>query len=114
MDVCALRASQQRSNSRRQRSRASRSSSTWPFTTTPGTRFVTNGARFFDAMDAHRDSRILVHCAANYRVTAFLGLYRTLRLGIPRDLAFAPMRTVWEPNEVWARFIEDMLDKSGA
>src|SRR5690349_15033801 len=44
---------------------------------------------FFDAMDAHRGRRILVHCAANYRVTAFLGLYRTLRLGMPREPAFA-------------------------
>ncbi len=32
---------------------------------------------FCDAMDAHRGEKVLVHCAANMRVTAFLGLYRT-------------------------------------
>src|SRR5262245_57886917 len=36
---------------------------------------------FFDAMDRNRGRSALVHCAANKRVTAFLGLYRVIRLG---------------------------------
>jgi protein tyrosine phosphatase (PTP) superfamily phosphohydrolase (DUF442 family)/uncharacterized damage-inducible protein DinB len=60
---------------------------------------------FFDAMDANRTRRMLVHCAANKRVTAFLGLYRVIRLGWTADDAFALMRTVWEPDAVWSRFI---------
>ena len=31
--------------------------------------------QFFDAMDRHRHEKVLVHCAANKRVTVFLGLY---------------------------------------
>src|SRR4029079_7876592 len=31
---------------------------------------------FIAAMNAHQGKVILVHCAANYRVTAFVGLYR--------------------------------------
>lgn len=65
--------------------------------------------RFFAAMDAHRHEKLLVHCAANKRVTAFLGLYRVLALGWTRDEAFAPMRQTWEPDETWRSFIDAML-----
>jgi protein tyrosine phosphatase (PTP) superfamily phosphohydrolase (DUF442 family) len=34
---------------------------------------------YMDAMDAYRGRKVWVHCAANMRVTAFLGLYRVLR-----------------------------------
>ncbi len=68
---------------------------------------------FFDAMEANKGRRILVHCAANKRVTAFLGLYRIIKQGWPYDKAFALMRTVWEPDAVWASFIRSMLDKYG-
>jgi hypothetical protein len=60
-------------------------------------------------MDAHKDETVLVHCAANYRVTAFIGLYRVLRLGWAADKAFEPMRSVWEPDEVWKAFIARAL-----
>ena len=66
---------------------------------------------FFDAMDAHRGRKVLVHCAANKRVTAFLGLYRAIRLGWDPERAFEPMRAIWEPNAAWAPFIAAMLDK---
>ena len=48
-------------------------------------------------------------CAANMRVSVFLGLYRVHRLGWTRDKAFDVMNSLWEPNEVWADFIERTL-----
>jgi protein tyrosine phosphatase (PTP) superfamily phosphohydrolase (DUF442 family) len=66
---------------------------------------------FFDAMERHRGKKLLVHCAANKRVTAFLGLYRVMREDWDRGRAFAPMREIWEPNPAWAAFIEAMLAK---
>jgi len=68
---------------------------------------------FFSAMDAHRAQALLVHCGANYRVSAFLGLYNVLRLGQPREEAFALMDSVWKPNPVWTQFIQDMLSRHG-
>jgi uncharacterized protein (TIGR01244 family) len=65
---------------------------------------------FFAAMDASRERKVLVHCAANKRVTAFLGLYRVLRQGSSHDDAFALMQSVWEPDATWARFIAAMLE----
>ena len=67
---------------------------------------------FFDAMEAHRGSKMLVHCAANKRVTSFLGLYRVMRQGWQVEPAFAPSRAIWEPNEVWSSFVSAMLRKA--
>lgn len=66
---------------------------------------------FFAAMSRHRGRRMLVHCAANKRVTAFLGLYRVIVEKCDTERAFAPMREIWEPNAAWAPFIEAMLEK---
>jgi len=68
---------------------------------------------FFAAMDAHRGEAILVHCGANYRVSAFLGLYNVLKLGQDRDQAFVLMQSVWQPDAVWTQFIADMLARHG-
>jgi protein tyrosine phosphatase (PTP) superfamily phosphohydrolase (DUF442 family) len=65
---------------------------------------------FFAAMDASRDRKVLVHCAANKRVTVFLGLYRVLKQGWSHDDAFALMHSVWEPDATWTRFIAAMLE----
>lgn len=64
---------------------------------------------FFEAMDAHRDERVWVHCAANMRVSAFLGLYGVLREGQPAEQAFALMHELWEPDATWRAFIDDAL-----
>jgi len=66
---------------------------------------------FFAAMDAHRGRALLVHCGANYRVSAFLGLYNMLKRGHPRDEAFALMDSVWKPNPVWTQFLEEMSSR---
>ncbi|WP_199236690.1 protein tyrosine phosphatase family protein [Ramlibacter sp. WS9] len=66
---------------------------------------------FFDAMDARTEEKVWMHCAANYRVTVFLGLYRMVRQGWPRERAFELMDGLWKPNDVWAAFIEEALAK---
>ena len=66
---------------------------------------------FFDAMDARAEEKVWVHCAANYRVTVFLGLYRMIRQGWPRERAFELMDGLWKPNDVWTAFIEEALAK---
>jgi len=67
---------------------------------------------FIAAMGAHKGEKILVHCAANYRVTAFVGLYRVLCEDWAPDKAFEPMRSVWEPDVVWKQFIANMLQRT--
>jgi protein tyrosine phosphatase (PTP) superfamily phosphohydrolase (DUF442 family) len=60
--------------------------------------------RFVNVMASHRDRKVLVHCALNWRVSAFVALYGELRLGWLPSRAEAHMRTFWEPNDVWVEF----------
>jgi protein tyrosine phosphatase (PTP) superfamily phosphohydrolase (DUF442 family) len=62
---------------------------------------------FVAAMDAQGQESTFVHCAANYRVSAFVALYGELRLGWTRDQADACIHRVWEPNETWQRFLAE-------
>lgn len=66
---------------------------------------------FFAAMEAHRNKKIWVHCAANMRVSTFLGLYRVIKQGWEDERAFELMHSLWQPNEVWSSFISAMLAK---
>ncbi|HSC85869.1 MAG TPA: protein tyrosine phosphatase family protein [Polyangiaceae bacterium] len=66
---------------------------------------------FFAAMEASEGKRIWVHCAANMRVSAFLGLFRVIRQGWAHERAFELLRGLWEPDEVWSAFIGRMLEK---
>lgn len=63
--------------------------------------------RFVDVMTSHRDQKIFIHCALNWRVSAFVALYGELHLGWPRPRAESHMRTFWEPNDVWTNFARD-------
>ncbi len=63
--------------------------------------------QFIHAMDAGQGQRCFVHCAANYRVSVFVALYRQLRYGWRMEQADAHIRRVWQPDEVWAAFINE-------
>ena len=66
---------------------------------------------FFAAMRRHQDKKILLHCAANMRVSAFYGLYLAIEQHQPLDQAFELMQDIWEPDDIWNAFIESMLEK---
>lgn len=65
--------------------------------------------QFFAAMDSHRDRKVLVHCALNMRVSAFVYLYRVLREGVDPAVAQADLHRIWQPNPVWQQFIDQQL-----
>jgi protein tyrosine phosphatase (PTP) superfamily phosphohydrolase (DUF442 family) len=62
--------------------------------------------KFFSVMDASRDKKVFVHCAANYRVSGFIALYGQARLGWSVDQADAHIKRVWDLNETWKAFID--------
>ena len=70
--------------------------------------------KFMDAMDEHKDRKILVHCEANFRASAFVSMYRILREGWKPDEALEVMHKIWDEDAypVWKMFIEDMLKRS--
>ena len=63
---------------------------------------------FAGVMNAHRERTILVHCAANVRVSTLIYLYRTLIEGEDEGLARARMFQIWAPDATWSRFIGDV------
>ena len=69
---------------------------------------------FMDAMDANQDKKIHVHCQANFRASAFIAMYRILRLGWQTDQALEVMHTIWDEDAypVWKLFIDDALKRS--
>jgi uncharacterized protein (TIGR01244 family) len=66
---------------------------------------------FMDIMDRLQGRKVWVHCAANMRVSAFVALYRILRLGWDREKAFQDVRRIWNPDETetWKAFIATSL-----
>ena len=64
---------------------------------------------FCRVMDAFDGRPVFVHCAANMRVSAFIFLYRVLHQGVAIHAAEPDLRAIWEPDEVWGRFIQQQL-----
>lgn len=62
---------------------------------------------FMAIMKQHEDKKTLVHCAANYRATAFAGLYLLATSQIDRDGLRSFIAQIWTPNPVWQQFIEE-------
>jgi hypothetical protein len=69
-----------------------------------------------NVMDENKDKRILVHCQANFRATAFMALYRILRQGWNAEDAMAGMHKIWDAEEypIWKMFIDENLRRSRA
>ncbi len=70
-------------------------------------------AVFCDAMAAAEGETVHVHCAANYRVSAFFCRYRRDVLGVDSAQARAELERIWQPDAVWAAFIEKTIDQPG-
>ena len=65
--------------------------------------------QFVGVMQAIAGRKIWVHCAKNMRVSTFIYLYRRLVLGESETAARFPTSEVWEPNEVWSGFVEQVV-----
>ncbi len=68
---------------------------------------------FVECMDDNQGKKVLVHCAANYRVSTFVALYAQVRWGWNEADADAHIRRLWEPNEIWAKFIGEARQEMG-
>jgi len=65
---------------------------------------------FEKAMEINRGKTVHVHCAANWRVSAFYGLYAERQGLWTREQADAHMRTIWKPEEhpAWTALIREI------
>ncbi len=67
--------------------------------------------QFVTAMQANGERKLLLHCAANYRVTAFYAIYAVKHLGWSRQQAYDFIGGTWDLTEkpVWEAFVAEML-----
>jgi protein tyrosine phosphatase (PTP) superfamily phosphohydrolase (DUF442 family) len=64
---------------------------------------------FVAVMQRNQDKRVLVHCAANYRASAFYSLYAMQSLGWSEAQADALRAELWQRQyPVWDAFIQQM------
>lgn len=64
-------------------------------------------AAFVEAMDTRSGQKVHVHCAANYRVSAFYSLYALRRGLCDENAANELVRSIWDPSDypVWSAFV---------
>lgn len=71
----------------------------------------------FDAFDATLchlgDAKVLVHCQANFRVTAFYGLFAMKHLGWTEAEAEAFRKPIWQGSDypIWEQFLQEARKK---
>jgi protein tyrosine phosphatase (PTP) superfamily phosphohydrolase (DUF442 family) len=65
-------------------------------------------SKFVEIMDNLDGKRVLVHCAGNYRASCFMALYGCLRKNLDIVHAVMFIHSVWQPNEVWRRFMQEV------
>jgi hypothetical protein len=53
----------------------------------------------------------LTHCRLNWRGAVFTYLYRVTQLNESEELAKQDMLAIWQPNEVWQDFIDEVIEK---
>jgi protein tyrosine phosphatase (PTP) superfamily phosphohydrolase (DUF442 family) len=58
---------------------------------------------FMHIMAAAGDRKVLVHCFANYRASAFIYLYRTLKQDVAPEIARKDLDAVW-PKAAWQQY----------
>jgi protein tyrosine phosphatase (PTP) superfamily phosphohydrolase (DUF442 family) len=64
---------------------------------------------FMETMKQHQAKTTFVHCAANYRATAFTGLYLFATSELEQEGLYSFIAQIWQPNPVWHQFIEETI-----
>lgn len=73
-------------------------------------------AAFERAMREHEADKTLVHCAANFRVTAFYSLYALKHLGWTEAQAENLRASIWRGSDfpIWRRFVAEQTKRIAA
>ena len=57
-----------------------------------------------------RNGKTLTHCRLNWRGTVFTYLYRVTQLSEAEAMARKDMLAIWQPNDVWQTFINQVME----
>jgi protein tyrosine phosphatase (PTP) superfamily phosphohydrolase (DUF442 family) len=59
------------------------------------------------------DKKRFIHCAANKRVSVFMALYNIIYCEKNYKDALTNLEKIWQPNTIWQKFINDILNVEG-
>ena len=65
--------------------------------------------RFESELDLRNGLPLLVHCARNFRVSAFIAVYRVRRQGWTRENSVRDLESFWKPEPAWAALLDLLL-----
>jgi protein tyrosine phosphatase (PTP) superfamily phosphohydrolase (DUF442 family) len=65
---------------------------------------------FIGLMKKYTGEKTLVHCAANYRASAFTGLYLFATDQLDEEKMQELIEAVWQPDAIWQQFIEEGVE----
>lgn len=68
---------------------------------------------FAAVMNRDQQERTLVHCQINLRASTFSFLYRVIYADVPMAGAKQDLDAIWVPDEVWYKFIVEVLKHHG-
>ena len=75
---------------------------------------LTELTEFIELMKLHgSNKKTLVHCVANYRASAFTGLYLFATGKLDKAQMQLFVEDVWQPDEIWQQFIDEGLEGLG-
>lgn len=58
------------------------------------------------------EGKILTHCRLNWRGAVFTYLYRVTHLKQDEATAKADMLAIWQPDEIWQKFIDEVKNQA--
>jgi len=66
---------------------------------------------FIKIMECLKSEKVWVHCAANYRVSAFMYQYQMQVYGASSDEAKSSIFDYWHPNQTWNNIMDLSADE---
>jgi len=64
-----------------------------------------------DLLRTLQEHKVWLHCARNYRVSAFMYIFHVVEMTKAPEEARAILHRVWEPNATWQALIDEAIEK---
>ena len=64
-----------------------------------------------DILRSVQDRKVWLHCARNWRVSAFMTIYHIVEMSMSRGEAEEIAHRAWQPDEIWQALIDEAIEK---
>ncbi len=64
-----------------------------------------------DILRSVQNRKVWLHCARNWRVSAFMVIYHIIEMSMSHSEAEEIAHRIWKPNEIWQARIDEAIEK---